>query len=138
MLEVINMKNLTRLFKVLAKIVGVLCLIYGFIVGFGGTGPDGPHHSTSLTAIGIYIFFLGAIYLWPSHNFTDKLIKTIIYVAITLTPIVGIIGIATYTIYIDGLNSFLIQGGHISLTSYLILSLFAPLSMVLEYKEKHF
>jgi hypothetical protein len=132
------MKKLSVIFKVLARIVGVLCLVYGYFVGFSGSGPDGPHHSTILTLIGLYIFLLGILYLWPNHNFTKKQMNTICYLVVTLPPILFIFGYAIYSIVNSGWNDFVNQDGHIILPIYLTLSLFAPLSIILEYKEKTF
>ena len=80
------MKVFSLLLKIPACVVGLFCIIYGFIVGFIGTGPDGPHHSIYLNLIGILIFFLGILYVWPTKNIIKNNFITKSYIIFTTLP----------------------------------------------------
>ena len=129
------MTKLSSLLKVIAKIIGGLCIAYGFITGALGIGPDGSHESLFIRIIGLYIIFLGLLYFYPNSKLAINRKKAVVYMWATSSPLIILIALAIYTIKTEGLRSFVFQGGHIVMPVLLILSLFAPVSFLISNRQ---
>jgi hypothetical protein len=125
------MITLSKILKVIAKILGGLLVAYGFVIGVLGTGPDGPHESFLIRIVGAYITLLGLVYIYPNSKISGNRKKTIAYLLFTASPVL-MVGVATiYTISREGLQSFIIQDGHLVAPVLIAVSLIAPISLII-------
>ena len=124
------MNFLSKTLKVLAQIVGVLCIVYGFFIGILGLGPDGPHSSLLIHLLGIYVLTLGISYFLPNRILAFSTTRKRIYYVTTASPTIIMLILATYTAATEGIDAFYIQDICIQVPAYFLLSSFAPLSLM--------
>lgn len=118
------------LIKYMARLVGVLFIAYGVIVGILGIGPDGPMTSFYWRIIGIFILFQGILYLL-SNSTLKRNIRTITwYLFATFLPAFLILIVVVYNLHSMGIESFVKSGGLISVSVLLPTSVLSPISLI--------
>jgi hypothetical protein len=123
------MEKLSFIFKVIAKIIGTLCIAYGFgLVLIGG-------EEALLIIAGLFIIFLGLSYYYPNAKLQNDFNATIIYIVLTSLPVVILLILSFSTIITDGFRAYVRDGGLITAAISIPLSLFAPISSLLAYKH---
>jgi hypothetical protein len=120
-------RALSFVLKVLASIIGVGSILYGF-VGILGISPHGPEGPGRL--LGLFVFVLGVLYLCP-NSLVRNTGKTCVYIVITSIPCIFITWNSVYVIILENYNSLVFQGGLIWVGVVLPLSILAPISLIL-------
>jgi len=131
------MKKISVTLKVIATIVGVFIIPYG-LLGFFGINPAGYHDEGWMKLAGLYMAVLGCFYIYPNSKIRTGA-KQILYYSITLFPVLVVLMAAGTTLHNEGFHSFQIQGGVTSVILTLVVSAFAPLSLLFYQKiNEHF
>ena len=99
-------EKISKALKISAKIVGVILIAYGVIVGVFGIGPDGPTATFGWRFIGLFVLLQGILYLLSNSKFKDNLRLLIFYLAATLLPVFIIIALTLFSIITKGVESF--------------------------------
>ena len=116
--------------KLASMVVGALAVLYGLFVGVLGFGPDGPGVPFHLRMLGIWVLILGALYFVPNKKLKRHRWSTFGYIGWNLLPTIAL-GIASFvTLTESGMETFVGYGGLLSVSVFVPLSLFAPLSLI--------
>ena len=121
---------ISKVLKLLAKILGAFLISYGFFVGLIGIGPDGEV-SFQFRIIGLAILALGFLYYIPNETIEKSNLMRCFYLSLTILPGVILVISSMYTISISGFDSFFISGGLSIAIVMLPLSFIAPASLLL-------
>ena len=119
----------SKFLKVIAKIVGMILIFYGFFLGILGLGSDGEI-SLEPRIIGLAVLALGFLNFLSNKTINGSKLRCVSYFFITLSPAIILILSSLATIFSGGLASFFISGG---LSVFLIMFpalLLAPLSLL--------
>lgn len=129
------MKLSAKILKILAIITGLFCIPYG-LLGFIGINPAGTHDELWIRLTGLYMSFLGILYIYPNSKIVKKTIIKNLYYIICISPIVVVYICAFVSIYKEGWDSFFaMRAGPETVISVFIFALFAPISLFLYEKQ---
>jgi hypothetical protein len=135
-----NMRNWSRILKIIAKILGVCLILWGIAFGVFGIilGIDLylPGLKAKFLAIFICIYAIGTGILYWLPN--EKILPhKKIYLVLTLIPFVGGIIMSAYEVLIHGVDSpFVVDLEIFWVLIMICLSLAAPVSLLLHMKSK--
>jgi uncharacterized membrane protein HdeD (DUF308 family) len=122
--------KISKVLKILAKIVSIILISYGCIVGIFGLGPDGPTVLIGWRLIGLFVLLQGILYILSNSKFRDDPRLLTFYFSATFLPAIVIVIVAFFSINAEGMESFVKAGGLITVAVLLLISMFAPLSMI--------
>jgi hypothetical protein len=132
----INYKKISGILKILSKIVGIFCIIYGCVVGILGLGPDGPFGLNRWRIVGLFVLLQGILYFQSNSKFMRNPFLIGVYLATTFSPGMIVLAASLVSIYSVGFNDFLEAGGVTTAAVLFFISVFAPLSMVFSILER--
>ncbi len=122
--------KIALMLKILAMLVGAFLILWGFIGGVLGYDPGGKIEYIETRLVALFTMFLGIIYLIPNAKIRKSNRLMIIYMAVTLLPSLIFIIASLYTIFAEGMNSYIYSGGLLTVAVSVPLSLAAPLSLI--------
>ena len=123
------MNKLSTVLKVLAIIVGVLCVAWGGLLGIVGTQPDGHSVPVLGRLFGFFILLQGILYFLPNAKIKKNRRLITSYLIATILPAVLLLNLTLYEIIADGWVKF-VYGALKTVGILLLLSLLAPLSLI--------
>ena len=127
--------KLSKILKILAKIVGVLFISYGFIIGILGVCAEGPVNSIIWRFIGLIVLLEGILYFIANQKLCEKPMYIYMFIMATISPTIALIVMSLINLYQEGLLSFLRFA--LPMISILVpVSLLAPLSLIFYMKER--
>jgi len=88
--------KLSKILKVLSKIVAFLLIPYGFIVGILGVAAEGPLNSIGWKFIGLILLSQGVLYFIPNQKISEKLMYIYLFLSATFFPSIALVIISLF------------------------------------------